>query len=316
MRARDAGVTQGDAPRSSGAGLDRWIDAYFRGNSRTFSLATRLLPRRVRRPVAVVYWYCRTIDNIADRPAASADGASALDRLDEAGRALDRCLAGRPDAEPLWTELARVHAEWRLPEHTLRELIEGARWDLEGRPIRTMDDLTAYSELVAGSIGEMMLPFLTPGSMDASARPVRAARALGVAMQITNILRDVGEDLHVLGRSYLPQDLCGDAGMEPGRAPEPSDAGYRRLVERLMEEAESRYASGLEGIERLDPGARLGIRAAARAYREILNEVRANRYDNWSRRAVVPLARRIARVATDGYERRKRTLVRRAEATR
>ena len=291
-----------------GPELDQWVRQYFRVHSRTFSLATRLLPARVRQPVAVVYWYCRTIDNIADQRSLELGTAAALDRLNHADEALDRCLAGRPDPEPLWLALAAVHTSWSLPRRPLFELIEGARWDLESRPVATMNDLVAYSQRVAGSIGEMMLPFLVDLEAPRSPELVTSARELGVAMQITNILRDVGEDLDVLGRTYLPAESWLALGLAAGERPDPRDPRYRALVESLMTEAETRYRIGLEGIGGLDRGARLGIRAAARTYREILNEVRAAGYDNVSRRAVVPYPRKLARIVHDGYEARKRRL--------
>lgn len=299
----------GDRPAPAlGPALDHWVRQYFRVHSRTFSLATRLLPRPVRQPVAVVYWYCRTIDNIADQRSLELGTPAALDRLHHAELALDRCLAGRPDPEPLWQALAAVHERWSLPRGPLFELIEGARWDLESRPIATLDDLVAYSQLVAGSIGEMMLPFLVHPATSRSRQLVDSARSLGVAMQITNILRDVGEDLDVLGRTYLPTESWLRFGLPTGGRPEPNDSRYRSLLESLMSEAEGRYRIGMEGIDGLDRSARLGIRAAARIYREILNEVRAAGYDNLSRRAVVPLSRKLARIARDGYGARKRRL--------
>ena len=293
-----------------GPELDHWVRQYFRVHSRTFSLATRLLPARVRQPVAVVYWYCRTIDNIADQRSLELGTPAALDHLHHAEQALDRCLAGHPDPEPLWLALAAVQTSWSLPRRPMFELIEGARWDLESRPVATMDDLVTYSQLVAGSIGEMTLPFLTDPMASRSSVLVSSARALGVAMQITNILRDVGEDLDVLGRTYLPGDSWRALGLAADDRPEPRDPRYRALVESLMAEAESGYRIGLDGIEGLDRGARLGIRAAARTYREILNEVRAANYDNVFQRAVVPYPRKLACFVQDGYEARKKRLAR------
>lgn len=291
-----------------GPELDHWVRQYFREHSRTFSLATRLLPARVRQPVAVVYWYCRTIDNIADERSLELGTPAALERLNHAEEALDRCLAGQPDPEPLWLALAAVHASWSLPRRPMFELIEGARWDLESRTVATMGDLVSYSQLVAGSIGEMMLPFLVDLEAPRSPGLVTSARELGVAMQITNILRDVGEDLDVLGRTYLPTEAWRALGLATGDRPEPRDPRYRALLESLMAEAEARYRLGLQGTGGLDRGVRLGIRAAARTYREILNEVRAAGYDNVTRRAVVSYPRKVARIVHDGYEARKRRL--------
>ena len=289
---------------------DRDVWAGFRHHSRTFSFATRLLPREVQLPVATLYLYCRTVDAIADERVLDVGPEAALGELAAAEDALGRTLAGRPPADPLWQRLARVHEAYALPEGPLRELVDGARWDLTGRTVRTDADLLAYAELVGGSVGAMMLPFLVDADGDATAL-VPDARALGVAMQITNILRDVGEDARTLGRVYLPADALPDGLAPRVRAADPAlaaDPVYAALCERLMGLAEDRFDRGLRAVDALAPRVQAGIRAAARAYREILNEVRAAGYDNLTRRAVVPLARKLRLVAGDDYGPRRDAL--------
>ncbi|MEM6784744.1 MAG: squalene/phytoene synthase family protein, partial [Bacteroidota bacterium] len=131
----------------------------------------------------------------------------------------------------------------------------------------------------------------------------------GNAMQLTNILRDVGEDWHSLRRVYLPGDLMAEHGVTTAtlEAGVPTEA-YRALVEHVMAEAERLYTEAEVGIAALPGRAGTGIRAAARWYREILNEVRASGYDNLRRRNHVPLGRKARRLVHDGYARRKRRL--------
>ena len=297
---------------------DRFLRRAFRHHSRTFSLATRLLPAPVRLPVATVYLYCRTVDSVADDLVRTAGAARALAEIARMEAALAATLAGDPPRggpdEILWRRLADVHAAFGLDAFALGQLLDGARWDLGGRPIATRADLLAYSDLVAGSVGAVVLPFLVRSRSDVAALD-GPARALGAAMQLTNILRDVGEDWRDLGRVYLPLDALAAAGLTPDAlVPSGLDAPGRRaryaaLIESVMADAEALYATAEAGIRDLHPTAQRGVRAAARMYREILNEVRAAGYDNLSRRAFVPLRRKLRLVAGDAYAPRRDRLV-------
>jgi phytoene synthase len=301
-------------PGASRAEEDRYLWQAFRHHSRTFSLATRLLHRDVRLPIAVLYLYCRTVDTIADERVLEVGPDAALREVDTTRARLDDTLAGRPPDGVLWQRLAEIHERFGLPPGPLHELLDGAVWDLEGRTVTDVDDLLTYSGLVAGSVGAMMLPFLVDDRAEIAALEP-TARALGEAMQITNILRDVGEDLTDLGRLYLPADaldrfglaradLLGIArnGHGPGEA-------YAALLESIMAQAEWLYAEAEAGIRSLPFRSRLGIEAAARMYREILNEVRAAGYDNLRRRNYVPLPRKLRLVVHDAYDRRKAQLL-------
>jgi phytoene synthase len=285
---------------------DRYLRAAFRTNARTFALSALLLPPRTRLPVATLYLYCRTVDEIADR---RPPRAGAAEELDAVGAAVADTFAGHTPQdtanELLWRRLAEVRRDFPITDGPLLELIDGARWDVEGRPIRHMKDLLDYSELVAGSVGAMMLPLLVE---DSSLRGEleAPARALGRAMQITNILRDVGEDRSRLGRVCLPADMLSRHALAPSDLDRvPADrAAYSTLCEELMELAEGLYDQAAPGIDKLPWPQRGAVRAAARMYREILNEVRAAGYDNISRRAVVPLRRKL-RAAAGGYQARR-----------
>lgn len=287
---------------------DQWIWQSFRYHSRTFSLAAQLLPRAVQMPIATLYLFCRRVDSLADHRVLEVGPAATLDELDALKRHLDATLDGHPpDNDILWRRLAEVHQEYDFDRKPLYELVEGARWDLTGRQVHTVDDLVEYSNLVGGSVGAMMLPFLVADSKRASLDA--PARQLGIAMQITNILRDVGEDIRVLDRVYLPSRALAahdidTATLLEGTVPE----GYPELLESIMTEAETRYTDSLECIDALPWKCRTGIRSAARMYREIMNEVRRNDYDNLTHRAYVSFRRKIWLVAVDNYERRREKL--------
>jgi 15-cis-phytoene synthase len=279
----------------------------FRVNSRTFSLAARFLPVRVRMPVATLYSYCRSVDTIADEVALH-DPKGAATQLDRIEKSLDQTFAGHAPAGLLWQRLSAVAEAFDLDREAMFELIEGARWDLEGRAVETDEDLIQYSELVGGCVGAMMLPFLVSDPDHRRAlRPV--ARSMGVAMQITNILRDVGEDARQLGRVYLPRRRLVACGITPDAlASLQPDERYARLIEDVASLAEARYEESLATIGLLPASYRRGIALAGRFYREILNEVRAAGYDNIGRRAVVPFKRKLLLVVRDGYSERRAAL--------
>ncbi|PQJ33954.1 phytoene synthase [Salinibacter sp. 10B] len=287
---------------------NQWIWESFRYHSRTFSLAARFLPRSVQMPIATLYLFCRRVDSIADQRVLEVGPERALDEVATVRDRLDETLAGHPpDDEVLWRRLAEVHDQYNLHRTPLEELIEGAVWDLQDRPIETKQDLIDYSNLVGGSVGAMMLPFLSDnGRFDTLET---AARQLGIAMQITNIVRDVGEDIDHLGRVYLPTEWLekydvSRRALAEGRCVE----GYASLLEAAMTAAEQHYRDSYDGIAALPFRTRVGIRAAARMYREILNEVRANEYDNLNHRAYVSMSRKLLLVAYDNYDWRKARL--------
>ncbi len=302
----DRALTLADDPAASDDGA---VWRSFRHHSRTFSFAARLLPGAMRMPVATLYLYCRSVDTLADERGAEIGAPAALGELDALRAKLDATLAGNPPAAPLWHRLAAIDRSIGLNAPPLYQLIEGARWDLTGRTVETEDDLIHYSDLVGGCVGAMMLPFLTRRRGDVAALD-RPARALGIAMQITNILRDVGEDTRLLGRTYIPADLLTRHSVNAlDLARDDVPAGYPLLVEHLAARAEALYDEGLDGVESLPAAVRRGIRAAAHVYREILNEVRANDYDNLTRRAFVPAHRKVLRVVSNGYHARRARLI-------
>lgn len=289
---------------------DQWIWKSFRYHSRTFSLAARFLPRTVQMPIATLYLFCRRVDSIADQRVLEVGPEQALDEVLELRHQLDETMAGRPpDHELMWRRLGEVHDCYRLDKAPLYELVDGAIWDLEGRSVRDLDDLVHYSNLVGGSVGAMMLAFLVHDPDDrALLEP--AARALGIAMQITNILRDVGEDLSELDRLYLPATWLREYGLRKSTLHDCTTvpAMYPALLEPIMEASETRYTASFDGISGLPFNMRVGIRAAARMYREIMNEVRALNYDNLNQRAYVSTLRKLRLVVHDNYDRRKARL--------
>ena len=277
----------------------RWLDpghatpadlaacrAALRDGSRTFLAASHLLPRRVRDPACALYAFCRAADDQVDLHCDIDGGADVLDRLAER---LERAYAGRPGPAPADRALADVVARFAIPRALPDALLEGFAWDAAGRTYEDLSALTAYAVRVAGTVGAMMALLMGERSWEGVAR----ACDLGVAMQFTNIARDVGEDARA-GRLYLPRAWLREAGVEPDswlRRPAPGPA-LEAVVARLLAEADALYLRAEAGIARLPASCRPGIRAAARLYAAIGDEVGRSR-DPIGRRAVVAPARKL-----------------------
>ncbi len=254
-----------------------------RNGSRTFYAASFLLPRRIRLDATALYAFCRLADDAVDLGDASTQPLRHLqDRL-------QRAAEGQPRPLPSDRALAAVMAWHDIPLALPAGLLEGFAWDAAGLRYATLEDLEAYAARVAGTVGAMMA--LLMGQRD----PQQLARAadLGVAMQLTNIARDVGEDARN-GRLYLPLRWMAEAGLNADhwlRDPHFSPA-LGSVVKRLLEAAERHYKRADDGIAGLPLDCRPGIAAARLLYAEIGQMVARNGYDSVSRRAVVSPARK------------------------
>ncbi len=253
------------------------------GGSRSFYAASFLLPRRVHEPATALYAFCRVADDEIDLADCSTE---ALGRLQVR---LDHIYAGRPDPVPADRALAAVVAHFDLPRALLDALLEGFAWDAAGRRYPDLSSVYAYSARVAGTVGAMMAVLMGERSPAVTAR----ACDLGVAMQLTNIARDVGEDARN-GRLYLPEDWLRDEGIDPDAwlAKPVYSPALARVVRRLLQAADQLYAQADEGIAGLPLTCRPGINAARFLYAEIGRELERQGCDSISRRAVVPAGRK------------------------
>ena len=251
--------------------------------SKSFYIASHFLPRALRESASGLYAFCRIADDLVDL------GDDPREALITLHRRLDLIYDGRPENHPIDRVLSQIVLDHQLPRVLLDALLEGFEWDIEGRDYQTLAQVCDYGARVAGTVGVMMAILM--GVKD-HATLARAAD-LGVAMQLTNICRDVGEDARA-GRLYLPRDMMRDAGLEPEaflRNPQPS-AELTDVLRRLLAEADNRYRLADEGIRQLPRGCRPGILTARRLYAEIGQKVVLNGYDSISRRAVVSRARK------------------------
>ena len=253
--------------------------AAIRAGSKSFFAASMLLPPAVRASAFGLYAFCRLSDDAVDE--AGGNRAAALARLD---RRLTAALAGRPANHPADRALCEVLARHAIPEALPRALLDGFAWDIEGRRYDTLSELAAYAARVAGTVGAMMT--LVMGVRDGNA--LARACDLGVAMQFTNIARDVGEDARA-GRLYLPRNWLDAAGVDPDAfLAEPQlSPGLQRVVADLLIAADGLYARAEPGIAALPLACRPAIRAAGTIYAEIGRAVEANGLDSVTRRARV-----------------------------
>lgn len=256
----------------------------------SFTLAARLLPPRVRDRTVALYAWCRACDDAIDLapPETHAATLAALERE------LASIHAGEPQRRPHAAAFQEAMRACAIPVTYPTELLAGLRMDVEQSTYGTTGELLRYAYRVAGTVGLMMTHIV--GVTDARALP--HAAHLGIAMQLTNICRDVAEDWS-RGRLYLPADLLGPAAvaaLHPGRGvalPGGHEVALAGAVQRLLTLAEAYYASGDRGIAYLDWRAAASVRAARALYSAIGDILARRGYDVLAGRAVVPRRRKL-----------------------
>ena len=247
-----------------------------RHGSLSFHAASKLLPAKVRDPALALYAFCRLADDEVDEGDYQ---AGAVFRLQER---LDAAYAGTPKNAPEDRAFAAIIEDFEMPRALPEALLEGLAWDAAEHRYDTISGVRDYSARVASTVGAMMCVLMRVRDPDALAR----ACDLGVAMQLTNIARDVGEDAR-MGRIYLPLDWLAEAGIDPlnfVREPLPTPE-VRRMVKRLLAEANRLYLRSEAGIDVLPLQARTGIWAARLIYAGIGKQLQRQGYDSISMRA-------------------------------
>ncbi|THV23774.1 phytoene/squalene synthase family protein [Peteryoungia ipomoeae] len=258
--------------------------AAIRRGSKSFHLASLLLPRETRRAARALYAFCRHSDDLIDDPKS---GMPALTRLRER---LDRIYRGDPAPFACDRAFARVVHDHAIAKPIVEALLDGFAMDLEGDRHQTIEDVKAYATCVAASVGLMMASVMGVGDRAALAR----AADLGIAMQLTNIARDVGEDARN-GRLYLPLDWLAEEGIDADaflRNPRHTPA-LAVVVKRLLDDAARHYRLGHAGIPSLPKPCRHAIRTAALVYEAIGTAIAANGYDSVTLRATTGLGTKL-----------------------
>jgi phytoene synthase len=266
-------------------------------HSKSFSLASKLLPRRCRDTARVVYAWCRRADDAVD--------LAPPDRLDGATRALmrelDAIYSGENVADPIVLAFGSVARELEIPVTYPRELLLGMRMDADGTRYETWDDLLLYCHRVAGTVGLMMCHVL--GVRDPGA--LRHAAHLGIAMQLTNIARDVVEDWQ-RGRLYLPNELLSSLGAEGVQRrlgqplPRAALPALAKATEALLAEAERYYRSADRGIPHLDFRSAWATATARAVYSDIGRALARKNFAIDAGRAHVSAGRKLFLATSEG----------------
>ncbi|MEU3184024.1 phytoene/squalene synthase family protein [Streptomyces sp. NPDC006923] len=273
-------------------------------HGKTYFLATRLLPVERRPAVHALYGFARWADDIVDDLDGGATTAERSDALGALQRRLDTGLRLGDSTEPVVRALAHTAAVYAIDHRHFADFMTAMRSDLEVTDYPTYEDLRRYMHGSAAVIGLQMLPVL--GTVGPREEAAPHAAALGVAFQLTNFLRDVGEDLD-RGRVYLPADLIAAYGVDRELLRWSRATGARdpRIVAALRAAADLTrgvYREALPGVAILDPLSRPCVRTAFVLYGGILRAVEDDGYSVLHRRAVVRRRRRAA-VALDGLAR-------------
>ncbi|MBS0123444.1 15-cis-phytoene synthase [Thetidibacter halocola] len=262
-----------------------------RHGSLSFHAASKLLPRGVCEPALALYAFCRLADDAVDLRQEKAAAVLELERR------LDLVYAGRPRDTAPDRAFARMVEQTGMPRALPDALLEGLAWDAMGRRHDSFSDVVAYSARVASAVGVMMAVLMGVRDRHALAR----ACDLGVAMQLTNIARDVGEDARE-GRLYLPLDWMEEAGIDPdGFLADPRPLPeIRTMTRRLVMRANSLYYRSEAGIAVLPRACRPGIYAARLIYAGIGGKVAAAGYDSITTRAHTSKPRKLLWLAEAG----------------
>ena len=275
-----------DAPASAAEICARTLAHH----SKSFALAGKLLPPEQRRDAAVLYTYCRLADDAIDLAEPVAQPAA----LAELHGSLDLVYRGEPQGDVRLRAFQELVQRKQMPREYPEQLLEGMRMDTDGAQYQTLEDLLLYCHRVAGVVGLMMCHVL--GVSDA--RALKNAAHLGIAMQLTNICRDVAEDWQ-RGRLYLPVQMLREHGPQAlnglrlGALPQSARASIATVTRRLLAEAERFYRSGDAGMAALPWRAAFSIRAARSIYSAIGGRILGSGYDAYTMRAVVPPSQKV-----------------------
>lgn len=245
-------------------------------HSRSFYIASALLPAEQRRAVRALYAFCRISDDIVDN--ASTKAKADLQRWRR------RVLASQvDDNDPVLLAWTDTRHRFRIPQRYAEQLIDGVARDLDQVRYDTFADLATYAYGVASTVGLMSMHIIGFAGPEAIPYAVK----LGVALQLTNILRDIGEDWRA-GRLYLPREeledfRLSDMTIGSGRV----DDRWRAFMRFQIERNRRLYAEASPGVALLNPAGRMAIMAAARLYEAILSDIEQHDYDVFKRRAHV-----------------------------
>ena len=265
-----------------------YCEKVIKASSKSFYTAFSKLPKDKAKAVYAIYAFCRQADDTVD---ANEPLALKKENLAILEAELKEFEKGKTPNHPMWRALRDVFNRYAMTTSPFYDQLEGQKRDLDFQEITDLAALKDYSYYVAGSVGLMLLPILaTKSGITESLK--ESAVSLGVAMQITNILRDVGEDYRENKRVYLPTELLDRHQVELAQNGEKGpDNNYIALWEELAEESSRGYVEFEDSISHYDSDCRFPVLVSSKLYSGIMDSVRKNNYDCLSKRNYVPEAR-------------------------
>lgn len=251
-----------------------YCEEIIKKHSKSFYYAFSQLPQEKANAVFAIYAFCRIADDCVDENRTKKEKLLALEKVK---KELDLFKEHAEPDVPLWRALRSVFDEYPMSIEPFYDQLTGQWMDVHFIAPKTMEDLERYSYYVAGSVGRMLLPIIASKAADQLNGP---AVDLGIAMQITNVLRDVGEDFYENQRIYLPEEELeryqySRFDLQNGIV----NHHFIQLWEKLASRAEMLYESFFQYITLFDEDSQLPVSLSAQVYREILNSVRANHYN-------------------------------------
>lgn len=275
-------------PAEVQAALDECRGIITRG-SKSFSLAARLFDPQTRDAAIFLYGWCRYCDDQVDEAGQSRDRVELERRLGTLREKTAAAFSLQPQQEAVFVALQHIVHRYAIPAHYALELIEGMAMDVRGTRYPTLQDLLLYCYRVAGTVGLMMSHVM--GLRDESA--LKHAADLGIAMQLTNIARDIIEDA-AMGRIYIPLSWLDEAKIAPEQIAAPANRSKLTVINlRLLHEAERYYESGDAGLWHLSFRSACAVSAARHVYSEIGSLLLARGARAWDQRAYVTGARKL-----------------------
>ncbi|WJX39360.1 platinum sensitivity [Trifolium repens] len=253
--------------------------------AKTFYLGTLLMTEERQKAIWAIYVWCRRTDELVDGPNADYMSSAVLDRWEDR---LDDIFNGHP-YDMLDAALTDTVSKFPLDIKPFRDMIEGMRMDTRKTRYKNFEELYLYCYYVAGTVGLMSVPVMgiAPESLIPAQSVYNSALYLGIGNQLTNILRDVGEDA-LRGRVYLPQDELGEFGLcdkdvFSGKVSE----RWKEFMKQQIARARFYFNSAEEGASHLDKASRWPVWSSLILYRKILDAIEDNDYDNLTKRAYV-----------------------------
>jgi phytoene synthase len=262
-----------------------------RRTGKTFYYATRLLPERVRHPTYVLYAFFRVADEVVDNP----DGLSPTEQHERLLEIEAAALGREPTDDPVLAAFSEIRKRYGIPDEEIEVFVDAMRSDIERSRYRTYDELESYMRGSAAAVGVMMTIVMDTDDAEAA---LPKARRLGEAFQLTNFLRDVGEDVAERGRIYLPMSTLEACGADP------ADIEERRFtneigaaIERELRRAEGLYREGVAGIKYLPADCQLPVLTAAVLYADHHRLIRNRGNDTVTETPSLGTLRKLALVA-------------------